>query len=106
MFPPPSAISNFVATLNETSEKVIPHCGKLSRTLSGKGEVRVLCGVLGSLILARNRRASEHQILLYYTDLQEKAKTRLRESRLLVPSGRMSEFMQPPLAFSCISAHY
>ena len=49
------AISNFVATLNETAEKVIPHCSKLARTLSGKGEARALYGVLGSLILARNR---------------------------------------------------
>ena len=34
---------NFVATLNETAEKVIPHCSKLARTLSGKGEARALC---------------------------------------------------------------
>ena len=52
-----AAISNFVATLNETTEKVTPHCSKLSTTLSGKGEVHVLCGVLGSLILAKNRQA-------------------------------------------------
>ena len=52
------AISNFVATLNETAEKVIPHCSKLARSLSGKGEARALCGVLGSLILARNRQAA------------------------------------------------
>ena len=48
-----------MATLNETAEKVIPHCSKLARALSGKGEAQALCGVLGSLILARNRQGAE-----------------------------------------------
>ena len=52
-----SALVDFIDTLNEGTEKITLHGQNMTRNFAGKGEIKLLSAMLGSVILARNRLA-------------------------------------------------